>query len=114
MILIWFMNDKYSLRSQIYLTFSGVAILSIGVTLAICYGLLYGLANTAYDKASDTLASDAKRNAQATASGIAIAIEQQIQVIASSVCLMGSKYAASLMSTVSTPIHTHILIHAIM
>ena len=40
-------NDQTTLKHQLLLSYSIITIVSAGITLAICYGLLYALGNNA-------------------------------------------------------------------
>jgi CHASE3 domain sensor protein len=71
-------NDNVTIRTQILVSFSMIVVVSVGVTLAICYGLMYNAGQQAYDTASSTIISNTKQSVLSNAVDLANAINQQL------------------------------------
>lgn len=92
-------NDKNSIRTQILASYSLVLILSIGITLGICYGMLFGAGSSSYQTASLSIISDTENNCLTFAREVSSAISQQLNEVGQSVCQGGVLYAATLFNT---------------
>lgn len=90
-------NDKTSLKQQLLISYSFITIISAGITLGICYGLLYSLKDSASTAATDNLLYQTNSNAKALATEIANAINQKITIVGESVCMVGARYASILL-----------------
>ena len=91
-------NDKSSLKQQLLVSYSLITIISAGITLGICYGLLYSLKNSASIAATENLLYQTDSNAKALAIEIANAINQEITIVGESICMVGARYASILLS----------------
>ena len=89
-------NDKVSLKQQLLVSYSLITIISAGITLGICYGLLFSLKDSASSTATENLLSQTNSNAQALATEIANTINQQIAIVGESVCMVSANYASIL------------------
>jgi hypothetical protein len=89
-------NDKISLKQQLLISYSLITIVSAGITLSICYGLLYSLKASASKAAKENLIQQTHSNAQALATEIANTINQEIAVVGESVCMVNARYASIL------------------
>lgn len=95
-------NDKYTIRTQILVSYSLIIIISAGITLGICYGILFGAGTSSYEVASNTIIVDTKSSCLTYAQEISSAISQQLQIVGQSVCQGGALYAATLFNAAST------------
>ena len=91
-------NDKISLKQQLLISYSIITVIAGGITLAICYGLLYSLKNNSSKDANDNLIQQTNSNAQALAAEIANTIYQEITVVGESVCMISALYASILIN----------------
>ena len=91
-------NDKVSLKFQLISLFTILTALTAGLTLAICYGMLYSLGNTTYENSSGIISDQSTQNTINLGKEIALAINQNILIIAQSVCQVSALYAKNLLS----------------
>ena len=91
-------NDKISLKQQLLISYSIITVIAAGITLAICYGLLYSLKTYSSKDANDNLIEQTNSNAQALAAEIANTIYQEISVVGESVCMISALYASILIN----------------
>lgn len=92
------MNEKTSLKDQVLRSFCVITLISCGVTLAICYGLLFALGSSTYYSAKVIIVDQAESNAQLLSKEIAGAAEVQLRFIAESICLTSSLYSSVLLN----------------
>jgi zinc transporter ZupT len=81
-------NENVTIRTQIVVSFSSIVVVAVGVTLAICYGLMYSAGNDAYNTASSTIISNTKQSVLTNAQDIADAINQQLLIVGKSIQCM--------------------------
>ena len=91
-------NEKTSLKQQLLVSYSLITIISAGITLGICYALLYSLKHSASTTATENLRYQTNSNAKALATEIANVINQKITIVGESVCMVGARYASILLS----------------
>lgn len=94
----WLINDRVTLKTQLISSFLLMTVISGGITLAICLGMLYGSASTTYDNADNIIIGNTKSNSENMGNEIASAVEQQLKIIAESVCMVSSLYASNLLT----------------
>jgi hypothetical protein len=58
-----------------------IVVVSVGVTLAICYGLMFGAGRDAYNTASSTIITNTKQSVLTNAMDISYAINQQLLIV---------------------------------
>jgi hypothetical protein len=91
-------NDKTSIKTQIEISFGFLVIFTGGITLAVCYGLLYGNASEAYSVAEKTIRSQTFESLSTIAAETAAALEQPLKLVGESVCLTSALYSSILLS----------------
>lgn len=94
----WLYNSKNSFAFQVNVTLAIIIFLSTGATLAICLAFSYNLADTSYALASSSIRQNTNTNVQNAAEVIAKAIENEIRIVATSICLKEAAYSAALIS----------------
>lgn len=80
------------------ISYSAILFISAGITLAICYALLYTTGQSSYNTAYSTIVNDNQNNCLIFAQEAAGAISQQLKIIGQSACLEGALYSQRLMS----------------
>jgi hypothetical protein len=93
----WIINDKYSLSTQVLTLFAFLTIVSGGITLGICLGMLYALETDAYKSTQDIIVHNTKANAQNVGSEIAEAVQQRLMTISQSISMVNSLYGKVLL-----------------
>lgn len=91
-------NDKTSIKTQIELSFGFLVVFTGGITLAICYGLLYGNAYEAYSVAERTIRSQTYESLRTIAAETAASLEQPLKLVGESVCMTSALYSSVLLS----------------
>jgi hypothetical protein len=91
-------NDKTSLKDQLLISYTIITIVSAGITLGICYGLLYSLRDEVSATATTNIIHQTNSNELALATEIANTINQQLVIIGESVCMVSALYSSLLMS----------------
>lgn len=74
-------NKDVTIRTQILVSFSAVVIVSVGVTLGICYGLMFSAGHNAYQLASSTIVANTDQSALTRANDIAATIAQEMLTV---------------------------------
>lgn len=98
MIFFYLINDKVSLKQQLLVIYSFISALSCGITLAICYGLVYSLKHSAINEANNDLIKQTYSNARSLAAEIANTINQEIVTVGDSICLTTATFASILLA----------------
>lgn len=93
----WIVNKNFSLKTQLLTLFSLLTIISGGVTLGICLGMLYALGDSAYSSSQRIILDNAQSNAANLGNVIAEAIEQRLTVVSQSVCMVSAQYSQVLL-----------------
>jgi hypothetical protein len=93
----WIINDKFSLSTQVLTLFSLLVIISGGITLGICVGMLYALGTDAYTSTQAIIVHNTKANAQNVGSEIAQAVQQRLMTISQSISMVNSLYGKVLL-----------------
>jgi hypothetical protein len=93
----WIINDKYALSTQVLTLFAFLTIVSGGITLGICLGMLYALETDAYTSTQDIIVHNTKANAQNVGSEIAEAVQQRLMTISQSISMVNSLYGKVLL-----------------
>lgn len=96
-------NDKISLKAQLLSSFSAVALISGGITLGICLGLLFSLRTSSMNTAQSIIAEGTKSNLNALSKEIATAIDQQLIEVSQSENLVNAYYAQILLGHADIP-----------
>ena len=91
-------NDKTSLKNQLLISYTIITIVSTGITLGICFGLLYSLRDEVTSTATINIISQTNSNELALATEIANTVNQQLVIIGESVCMVSALYSNLLMS----------------
>jgi len=94
-------NDKTSLKTQLVTSYAIITIVSAGITVGICFGLLYRLRDDVSASATTNIISQTYSNEMAVAKEIANTINQQLVIIAESLCMVSALYSKLLMSYAS-------------
>ena len=81
------------------ISFSVTALLTGGLTLAICLGMLYGLAANSYSISKQVITDQSISSVYLKANEISTSINQQLRTIAESVALSGALYSESLLNS---------------
>jgi CHASE3 domain sensor protein len=74
-------NEHVAIRTQILVSFSVVVIISVGVTLAICYGLMFAAGENAYNTASTSIIANTQQSVLSNALDISAAVNQQLLLV---------------------------------
>eukprot|EP01034_Spumella_vulgaris_P027036 gene27036-33697_t len=74
-------NDKTSIKTQIEISFGFLVVVTGGITLAVCYGLLYGNASEAYSVAERTIRSQTYDSLTTLAAETAASLEQPLKLV---------------------------------
>lgn len=94
-ILGFIMNDRVSLKIQLLTTFTSITLISGGVTLGICLGMLFSLGNTASSNASSIIMISTRSNIRNIGMELAADVNAQLKSLSDSFCLMGA-YASQI------------------
>ena len=95
------LNNNVSLKQQLLLIYAVISVLSCGITLAICYSLVYSLKKSATNEANTNLIKQTYSNARSLAAVIANTINQEIVTVGESICLTTATFASILLSNAS-------------
>jgi hypothetical protein len=109
------LNDKTSIRYQLLASFGTVTFVAGGITLAICYGVLYGLAKSTSTSTTSVLVGQTEASLLTTATEIANTVSQELAVIGQSVAMVGALYSQLLIqqivaTTAIPPVNETVLI----
>lgn len=74
-------NDNVSLKHQLLVSYFVISALSCGITLAICYSLLYSLKDDTISAANENLIQQTSLNSQSLAAEIANAVNQELALV---------------------------------
>ena len=113
-------NDRFTLRDQLLISYSVLVVVSVGVTLGICYGLLVALGDysvgcatylilispcnvyvvtSSYNSADNIILSDIHSNLRNVADEIALSVDQQLRIVGESICMVSALYAKKLLES---------------
>lgn len=90
-------NEKRSVKTQVLSSFLIIVLVSAGVTLAICLGILYGTASNAVHTARTKILAATEQTVFTNAQEVADTISQELSIIAHSVCMVGAQYSSILL-----------------
>jgi hypothetical protein len=93
----WIINDKYALSTQVLTLFAILTIISGGITLGICLGMLYALGTDAYTSTQNIIVHNTKANALTVGNEIAEAVQQRLTTISQSITMVNSLYGKVLL-----------------
>ena len=91
-------NDNVSLKHQLLVSYFVISALSCGITLAICYSLLYSLKDSTITAANKNLIQQTSLNSQSLAAEIANAINQELVLVGESICTASAFYSTILLT----------------
>ena len=91
-------NDRNSISRQLAVSFSFIILIVSGITLGICYGVLYATGDQAYMSAKQGIRTATDSNILTSAREIAGEINQELASIAQSICMVSAKYSSVLMN----------------
>lgn len=91
-------SENVSLKNQILISFTSVSLIAAGITLAICYGLLYSLGISAYNNADSIIINQTKDNAITIGEEVSSTIDQQLRVVAESISMVSALYSSLLLN----------------
>jgi hypothetical protein len=86
-------NEKNTIRTQLFVSFIVILIVTGAVTLGICYGLLFKMGSDAYQTSKSTIADVTRQSLDSYAKELSLSLAQQLNVITSTTCLASSLYA---------------------
>ena len=92
-------NDNVSLKHQLLVIYFVISALSCGITLAICYSLLYSLKDSTVTAANKNLIQQTSLNSQSLAAEIANAINQELVLVGESICTVSAFYSSILLTS---------------
>ena len=88
-------NDNVSLKHQLLVSYFFISALSCGITLAICYSLLYSLKDSTITAANKNLIQQTSLNSQSLAAN---AINQELVLVGESICTASAFYSSLLLT----------------
>ena len=91
-------NDNVSLKHQLLVSYFFISALSCGITLAICYTLLYSLKDSVINDTNNDLIQQTYSNSQSLAAEIANAINQELALVGETICTAPALYSSILLT----------------
>ena len=77
-------NENTTIRTQLFVSFILILFLVTGITLGICYGLLFKMGDDAYATSESTIAEITWQSLNSYAKELSLSLAQQLSVISSS------------------------------
>ncbi len=97
-------NEHTSILTQLSVSFTTLLLVSAGVTIGICYGLLIALSISTYNSAESYIISSSKSNCQNIADEVAAVIDKQLSIIGNTITKGNSLFSYYLLSYATSSI----------
>jgi hypothetical protein len=94
--LSYVINDKTSIKNQLFSSYTIMSLISVGITLAICVGLMKSLGNSAYDIASTRVSVETVESVVAVSVEISSQIGQQLRIVSDTITMTQALYSSIL------------------
>lgn len=100
-LLSFVINDKTSIRVQLFSCYVGISLITVGITHCICYAMIYSLADSAETMTRETLIDTTKDSITLNSNEIAQTLNQELSLLGNSICMVESLYLSLLYNTTS-------------